>query len=65
MTRILMVTSNSQAIYDTIGTFTKEDNSDKEDEKKIAVSESQPPHSDRQLVSYTDSDSNGEPCNSK
>ena len=31
----------------------------------IAVGESQPPHGDRQLLSYTDSDSDGEPCNSK
>ena len=32
---------------------------------EIAVSESQPPHGQQQLVSYADSDSNGEPCNSK
>ena len=32
---------------------------------KIAVNESQTLHSDRQLVSYRDSDSDGEPCNSK
>lgn len=35
----------------------------KDDEIEIAVNESQPPHGDRQLVSYRDSDSDGEPCN--
>ena len=32
---------------------------------EIAVSELQPPHSARQLVSYPDSHGDGEPCNSK
>ena len=32
---------------------------------EIAVSELQPPHSVRQLVSYPDSHGDGEPCNSK
>ena len=50
---------------DIIGTVTEEDNSDEKDEMEIAVSESQPPHSDRQLVSYSDSDSSGEYCNYK
>ena len=50
---------------DIIGRVTEEDNSDEEDEMEISVSESQPPHGDQQLVNYPDSDSNGEPCNSK
>ena len=32
---------------------------------KIAVSELQPSHGDQQLVSYPNSESNGDPCNSK
>ena len=32
---------------------------------EIVVTESQPPHGDRQLVSYPDWDSNGEPFNPK
>ena len=32
---------------------------------EVVVSESQPPHVDQQLVSYLDSDSKREPCNSK
>ena len=35
---------------DIIGTVTEEDNSDKEDEMEIAVSESQPPHVDRKIA---------------
>ena len=50
---------------DVVGTVTEEDNSDEEYEIETAMSESQPLHDDRQLVSYPDSDSGGEPCNSK
>ena len=50
---------------DFIGTVTEEDNSAKQDEMEISVSELQPPHGEQQLVSYPDSDSDGEPCNSK
>ena len=32
---------------------------------EISASELQPPHGEQQLVSYPDSDSDGEPCNSK
>ena len=39
--------------------------SGKKDEIEIAVSASQSTDGDRQLVSYPDSDSDGEPCNSK
>ena len=35
---------------DIIGTVTEEDNSDKEDEMEIAVSESQPPYVDRKIA---------------
>ena len=47
------------------GTFTKEDNSDKEDEMETALSESQHSHDDQQLASHPDSNSYGQPCNSK
>ena len=50
---------------DIIETVTKEQNSDEEDEMETAVSESQPPHGDQPLVSYPDSDSDGQHCNSK
>ena len=50
---------------DITGTVTQGDNSDKEDEMKIVLSESQPPHRDRQLLSYPESDSDGKPCNFK
>ena len=57
---------NQQLVgYNNIGTVTDENNSDEEDEMEIAVSELQPPHSVRQLVSYPDSHGDGEPCNSK
>ena len=48
-----------QALYNYkfVGTVT-EDISHEEDEMEIAVSESQPPHGDRQLVSYPNSESN-------
>ena len=49
---------------DIIGIVAWEDKSD-ENEMEVAVSESQPPHVDQQLVSYLDSDSKREPCNSK
>ena len=41
-----------EGCIDIVGTATEEDNSDEEDEMKIAVIESQPLHGDRQLVSY-------------
>ena len=43
--------------YKFVGTVT-EDISHEEDEVEIAVSESQPPHGDRQLVSCPNSESN-------
>ena len=40
---------------DIIGTITKEDNNNKEDEIEIAVCESQPHHNDWQFESYPNS----------
>ena len=50
---------------DAIETVTEEDNTDREDEMEIAVSESPSLHDDIQLVSYPDSDSECEACNYK
>ena len=50
---------------DIIRTATEHSNTNKEDEMEIPASELQPPHDDRQLVSYFDSDSNRQPCSSK
>ena len=50
---------------DIIGTVTKEDNSDEEYGVEVAVSELQPTHVDRQLLSCLGSDSDRESCNSK